>query len=520
MSFRKICCLGLMIFSIQCSGFSDEINWENISRENMNIRTAAFDAADPQAIYIGTDKGVLMTQDAGHAWRRVLSIAGRDKTANHIWIGPENKDAIWAATANGLFFSANGARDWKRIYRGKNYLENDCTGVLSAQKTIYLGTKQGLFVSKDYGRAWHKEKLSLGDDEIIRLCLCGKNENNILAASDSGLYKAKKDTDSWERVFVARVPEGHSDPEEEPHELEGAQDGSLRIKDVICREKDIYLATSRGIYRSPDEGLSWQPFPDYGLPSENADSLFLDSKGNIYAGVKSGIFEYSGGQWQELGRGPCTQKINFLAAGKQGNIYAGCDKGLFRINIAGLTSKKINGTLARRKGEELSIREVQEIAIRYAEVGPDKIEQWRRLANKKAWLPEFSVGVSRNSADVWHWESGSSTKYSDDTLRRGRDTIDWDVSLKWDLSEIIWNDDQISIDVRSRLNAQLREDILDEVTKLYFERLRLKMEMDGIRIEDRKKLNQMELKIEELTASLDALTGGRFSKGIRNEKES
>ncbi|MDD5246833.1 MAG: hypothetical protein PHS09_05540, partial [Candidatus Omnitrophica bacterium] len=67
-----------------------------------------------------------------------------------------------------------------------------------------------------------------------------------------------------------------------------------------------------------------------------------------------------------------------------------------------------------------------------------------------------------------------------------------------------------SIDVRSRLDVQLRQDLLDEATKLYFERIRLRMEIDGFSIEDRKRRGEKELKLREVTANLDALTGGYF----------
>jgi hypothetical protein len=79
---------------------------------------------------------------------------------------------------------------------------------------------------------------------------------------------------------------------------------------------------------------------------------------------------------------------------------------------------------------------------------------------------------------------------------------------------LVWNDAQTSIDVRSRLMVELRDDILDEVTKLYFERIRVKMELNNLTIEDRKKRAEKELKLQELTASLDALTGGYFSSHL------
>jgi len=68
--------------------------------------------------------------------------------------------------------------------------------------------------------------------------------------------------------------------------------------------------------------------------------------------------------------------------------------------------------------------------------------------------------------------------------------------------------------------VQLRDDILDEVNKLYFERLRVKIELDNLSIEDRKKRAEKELRLEELTASLDALTGGYFSQALKSKIES
>ena len=64
--------------------------------------------------------------------------------------------------------------------------------------------------------------------------------------------------------------------------------------------------------------------------------------------------------------------------------------------------------------------------------------------------------------------------------------------------------------------VELRDDILDQVNKFYFERLRVKMELDSLNIEDRKKRFEKELKLQELTASLDALTAGYYSEQLRH----
>jgi len=86
--------------------------------------------------------------------------------------------------------------------------------------------------------------------------------------------------------------------------------------------------------------------------------------------------------------------------------------------------------------------------------------------------------------------------------------------LTWNLGEYVWNYHQTSIDVRSRLMVQLRNDILDQVTKLYFERLRLKYELTQ-NTENSKQTDLKYLRLAELTANIDALTDGYLSRNIK-----
>ena len=108
--------------------------------------------------------------------------------------------------------------------------------------------------------------------------------------------------------------------------------------------------------------------------------------------------------------------------------------------------------ILKRFETEPTISDVQEAAIKYAEVHPDKIKAWRESANKKALLPNVSVGLDRYVIDYWHWDSGTSP----DTLQKGKDAVSWDVTMTWDMGELIWTSDQTSIDTRSKLMVQLR----------------------------------------------------------------
>jgi len=152
------------------------------------------------------------------------------------------------------------------------------------------------------------------------------------------------------------------------------------------------------------------------------------------------------------------------------------------------------------------------MAIEYAEVYPEKIAKWRRGAQFKALLPKLNFGLDYGSSDTYEIYTASSRSYW--VYGPEDETEGWDLNFSWDLSDLVWNESQTSIDVRSKLMVQLRDDIVDEVTRTYFERRRLQIEnLINPTNELRAKLKN-QLRIQELTAGLDGLTGSRFSAAI------
>jgi hypothetical protein len=162
---------------------------------------------------------------------------------------------------------------------------------------------------------------------------------------------------------------------------------------------------------------------------------------------------------------------------------------------------------------EPTIEEIRESAIEYASVHPNMIEKWRRAAANKAWLPSVSFDYDKGK----DWQVSdycSSGVCSDDDITEGKDS-EWSVSLSWDLSDIVWNSSQTSIEIRSNAMVKLRDDILNEVTRLYFERRRLQLEMVTIPPQDVNEAIEKELRLQELTANIDALTGSYLSKRLK-----
>ena len=425
--------------------------WKEIGGGRKNVEAVWVSTENPQKILIGAKGGVWLSNDAGESWRLVLRLA----TTNHVkqFYFSQKSGNLYCILESTIYLSKDGANSWKK----ENFL--------SKQKAVSIA------IEEDAGRVW--------------------------VASQNALFVRLKNELTWQKVWQFLAAE------------EDAEEVKQIYSFAVSSQKgQIYLLTSEGILFSVDLGKTWENFNESGLLGHKVREIICGKDNKIYACTEKGVFVFKQDEqvWQEVSLRLLSGKINQIALADKGAIYAACEEGLFFT----LPSVQSSVSLDVDKNEP-SIKKVQEAAMRYAEAGPEKIALWRKKANQSAWLPELSVGIDRDTSELWHWEGGSTTKTDDDALRRGRDTVNWDINVSWDLSKIIWNDAEISIDVRSRLTAELREDILDQVTKLYFERLRVKAELAYLGIEDRRKRFEKEMRLKELSAYLDALTGGYFS---------
>jgi len=495
---------------------AQDFSWEDIGRENLNCQALLVDARESRIIFAGKAGNILKTDSAGKSWRRVLALKPRGSDINVLVMEKNNGNIIYAATGNGLYRSSNLGEHWERIFKGKAELENQCTAVLSIAQVIFVGTKAGLFISRDYGRNWYKQTAGIDKGAILNIESTGGQGAAVYLAASSGIFKSLDNGKSWERIFVSNF--GRNSKEEiandEPVEPDKLTDINF-VKADTHNSNRLYFSSARGVYRSSNQGQSWEKLTEYGLLNRDVKMLCLADNSELYALSTSGVFLYTPDRWIELSIGLDAGKLNYLALDNKTNIYIAGEKGVYKSNPKDTPNFLPSVMLQEYLNAEPDIRDVQEAAIKYAEVSPKKIAQWRKGASRKALLPQVSIGLDRNSTDLWHWEGGSTTKTDDDTLRRGKDNIDWDVSLSWDLSDLIWNDAQTNIDVRSKLMVELRDDILDQVNKLYFERLRVKSELDNLALEERSKRFDKQLKLQELTASLDALTSGYYSEQLR-----
>jgi hypothetical protein len=163
-------------------------------------------------------------------------------------------------------------------------------------------------------------------------------------------------------------------------------------------------------------------------------------------------------------------------------------------------------------GHEPGIVDVQDAAANYARVHPDVYDSWLSAARWAYLLPRNLQGQVRRTdtdqSDVRTTTSGLSDLVSVD------EQLQLQFRADWDLTRLVFNRDGITAARQIERIVNQREDILTTVNKLYFARRQLQVELELEPPSSVERAVKSQLRIDALTADLDALTGGWFSKQV------
>ncbi len=170
-----------------------------------------------------------------------------------------------------------------------------------------------------------------------------------------------------------------------------------------------------------------------------------------------------------------------------------------------------------RFAHEPTVQQVQQTAIRYYQVHPERITNLRRNARLKALVPSIS-GKFSNS--IYHVNRGMvdalyRTLGNKEDERTNGDSLGFSVAAAWDLDRLVFNAEVL--DVQSLIG--ILDGVVREVTTVYYIRRRLQIDILLRPPTDLASVISQRIRVEELTGLLDAMTGGFMSKAIREGKE-
>ncbi len=506
--------------------------WEPISLGSGETRVVAV-ASDPETpshLLAATEHALYASADGGASWSQRFRAPGQARVSR-IALASGEPSTILAATDRGLYASFDGGARWSRVFRGSGAGEAACTHVAfhpAQRDTALLGTRGGLFRSLDGGRHWKEVSAPPAARDVIHFAFDPKQPDRLYLLATEGLFAGDLSAGTWQQTWNGVSAEETG--VEEPTSLEATEtdeeNGSLHRLSAIAADprhpETLYLAGSRGLAQSQDGGRAWRWLTRAGLGAGDVSRLLLRTHSPliIFAATPQGVARYDPdpGRWTVLAQGMAALRVHDLAA-TPSHLWAATDLGLYRyqlepaLDVLGEGPPPSAQELLANFVHEPTMAEVREAAIRYAEVHPDKIRWWRRQAALQAFLPSVDLGFDYGRSRDISIDEGSFPNFQ---FIKSADKDDGlDVSVNWDLGELIWNQDQTSIDVRSKLMVQLRDDIVDEVTRTYFERRRLQVALLTEPVRDAQARLEQELRLQELTAMLDGLTGGYFSTQLK-----
>ena len=297
------------------------ISWAATGLADKLILQIKTDQRRSGTVYAATTEGVLRSTDGGKTW----SLTGQKISfVFDIKADPADRKRLYASGSAGkLVRSDDGGQTWIRANQGLP-LENILTLAIDDAKGILFAATQasGIYRSSDRGLSWQQMSTpALGKSKITKITVDNRTGAYYAVTNGEGLLICF-DGKAW-IPFNVGLP-------------------SLKITGVLSlRSKPgtlLAASSEEGLFRS-DAGKPWTPVAFPG-PSKYVQLLMDDSEGRLYLAADENLFrsEDDGTTWNRIGQGlpadlpverlaidPYNSSNVFAYAGNK--IYSSADRG-------------------------------------------------------------------------------------------------------------------------------------------------------------------------------------------------
>jgi len=311
--------------------------WQSVNLQGLSVFSMALDPANTQRFFVGTNAGLLRSDDGGGRFVRVLGGLPPNQIVMQVRIDPNDQSIVYAATPGaGLFRSADGGSNWRRVAGIPQVPLGSITLDPADPNRVFVATfGAGVFRSTDAGQTYESINQGLPSSPTARtarplLIDPLKGQTLYLGTDGAGVFRSDDGGDTWQatgsRIGSRAVPLLLFDPTHPARLLAGT-------------DRD-------GVFVTEDRGESWSrvlgAFRAYfvvgGLWSErDPQRVLLGSRGNE-RGLGSGVLlSRDGGKtFAALNEGLSNRVIHSLSFDPQDPnvVYAGSEDGLFRLTLS------------------------------------------------------------------------------------------------------------------------------------------------------------------------------------------
>src|SRR5712692_4669299 len=227
----------------------------------------------PAIYYFGTPGGgVWKTTDGGRVWKPIFDDA-HVASIGAIALAPSHPDIVYVGTGqetegNGVYKSTDGGATWARIpLRDTHYISsivvdprNPDIVLVAARDYSVPSPARGVFKTTDGGKTWNRVLFKDDKTSVVDMCAAPDDSRIVYAAtyalqidpnnrralgSDSQIYKSTDEGTTWQQLSGAGLP------------ATGRGSIGLAVAPTTGGQR-VYAIINAGFFRSDDGGANWQ----------------------------------------------------------------------------------------------------------------------------------------------------------------------------------------------------------------------------------------------------------------------
>lgn len=292
--FRFACALLLLVFGVMTSPikaladgntfrdpakFSD---WTVVGPNGGDVRVVAIDPRDKNRLYISTLDGQIHTSaDGGKTWTLLVNLNQPQLVLDQLFVDSRDSKVIYTSGhrgkfAGGFFKSVDGGATWKEAKELRNEAIHAMTQAKDDPNLLYVGTTNGIFVSKNSGDDWEKISSPTMPVNLNSMAIDPRRGSTIYAGTNWRPYKSTDSGKSWRLIKAGMI-----------------DDSDVFAVTIDPRDAEHIIASAcSGIYESFSGGDNWKKIQ--GIPSQSRRTRDIVQHptvaGTVYAGTTEGFW--------------------------------------------------------------------------------------------------------------------------------------------------------------------------------------------------------------------------------------
>jgi hypothetical protein len=435
------------------------------------------------AVLVGTDRGLYSETPGG--WHLVPTRgAVRDLSGSEA--------VVWIATDRALYEWRAGSSDPRAVPLASG--ARVASVALGPDGASWAATEVGLF-RRDAGSTGFVRETSIPAGRVLAVRSAGLE---VWAASRRRLWR--------------RTSEGIFEPV-----VDALSDGRWELCDALELGESTLICVPDGLWRVAGDEVDW-----IDLGATRLRGLALAST-TVWIASESGLVGYSASSLEA--RSPVAPEPVGTLAREVGDVALG-SRGLVVATAGGVATLSLEARGSARPGlsksgpSEREVEQLRRAVLAYLSLSPGRLSRTEARADRAGLLPSVraTFGIDRDrshSRDRDEVFSSGAIRNLFDSVSDRETNVSVGLQLSWELARLRDPDDAIAISRERRERIELRDQVLDRVNRLYFERLRVLAQLAELPAAASAERTELEIRERELRAGLDGWSGGAFSQLVR-----